>query len=193
MNLNEKLSALRKSKGLTQQEIAEALNVSRQAVSRWEVGTAAPSLDNLACLSRLYGVPLDDFIKDETAEKVPAEIPAEAPSEEPVGAPAAAPSKTGGPYIIPICLFLAVLILGVGILIGVSLRREPEKEVYLYTVPRADADSQITVGWLEQTPADMEAEKQWLESSGQAVGYYSPDTGVLHTLPNDVSEEEHEP
>lgn len=65
MELNNKLSQLRKNKGLTQLELAEALNVSRQAVSRWEVGTAVPTLDNLVALSRLYSVPLDDLVRDE--------------------------------------------------------------------------------------------------------------------------------
>lgn len=65
MELKEKLSRLRKEKGLTQLELAEALNVSRQAVSRWEVGTAVPALDNLVSLSGLYGVPLDYLVRDE--------------------------------------------------------------------------------------------------------------------------------
>lgn len=64
MNANEKLLSLRKEKGLSQLELAEALNVSRQAVSRWEVGASVPSMDNLAALSRLYGVPLEDLLDD---------------------------------------------------------------------------------------------------------------------------------
>ena len=48
MKLNERLAELRKAKGLTQQDLAEALNVSRQAVSRWEVGTAGGTRFNNA-------------------------------------------------------------------------------------------------------------------------------------------------
>lgn len=66
MELNEKLSQLRKKKGLTQLELAEALNVSRQAVSRWEVGTAVPTLDNLVNLSEVYAVPLDELVHGES-------------------------------------------------------------------------------------------------------------------------------
>ena len=51
MKLEEKLTSLRKEKGLTQLELAEAVHVSRQAVSRWEVGTAIPTTENLAALS----------------------------------------------------------------------------------------------------------------------------------------------
>lgn len=64
MNLPEKLTYLRKGKGLTQASLAETLNVSRQAISRWEVGTAVPSTDNLKVLSNLYGVPVDYLLND---------------------------------------------------------------------------------------------------------------------------------
>lgn len=66
MQLPEKLTYLRKQKGLTQSNLAEALNVSRQAISRWEVGTAVPSTDNLKVLSTLYGVPIDYLLNDNT-------------------------------------------------------------------------------------------------------------------------------
>lgn len=59
MELKEKLVALRKEKGLTQSAVAEKLDVSRQAISRWESGVALPSTDNLKSLSALYGVPVD--------------------------------------------------------------------------------------------------------------------------------------
>lgn len=62
MELKQKLSDLRRRKGLTQLELAEMLSVSRQAVSRWEVGTAVPSLDNLVSLSKVYGIPLDELV-----------------------------------------------------------------------------------------------------------------------------------
>ena len=59
MSLATKLVTLRKEKGLTQMELAERLNVSRQAISRWEVGAALPSTDNLKTLGELYGVSVD--------------------------------------------------------------------------------------------------------------------------------------
>ncbi|MBM6725329.1 helix-turn-helix transcriptional regulator [Pseudoflavonifractor phocaeensis] len=62
MKLNENLISLRKDKRMSQQDLAEALNVSRQAVSRWEVGTAIPSMDNLLALSKLFGVPTDELM-----------------------------------------------------------------------------------------------------------------------------------
>lgn len=62
MKLEEKLTALRKEKGMTQLELAEAIHVSRQAVSRWEVGTSVPTTENLAYLSQVYGVSVDDLL-----------------------------------------------------------------------------------------------------------------------------------
>lgn len=65
MSLAEKLVYLRIQKGLTQMELAERLNVSRQAISRWEVGAAIPSTDNLKFLGDIYEVPVDYFLNDE--------------------------------------------------------------------------------------------------------------------------------
>ena len=69
MKLDEKLVRLRKEKGLTQLELAEAIKVSRQAVSKWEAGGAVPSTDNLKGLSDLFGVPVDFLLNDEDEKK----------------------------------------------------------------------------------------------------------------------------
>ena len=78
MELKEKLAALRVEKGLSQAELAEALDVSRQAISRWEVGTSVPSMENLMRLSKLYEVPLDAFAcgREEAAQPEEVAIPA---------------------------------------------------------------------------------------------------------------------
>ncbi len=65
MELKEKLVILRKEKGLTQLAVAEKLDVSRQAISRWESGIALPSTDNLKSLSALYGVPIDYLLNSD--------------------------------------------------------------------------------------------------------------------------------
>ncbi len=54
MNITEKLIQLRKSKGISQEELAEKLDVSRQAISRWETGTALPDANNILALSKLW-------------------------------------------------------------------------------------------------------------------------------------------
>ena len=62
MEFHEKLQELRKSKGLTQEELAEALYVSRTAVSKWESGRGYPSIDSLKEISRFFGVTIDELI-----------------------------------------------------------------------------------------------------------------------------------
>ncbi len=88
MNLPDKLAFLRRAKGLCQQELADEMNVSRQAVSKWESGNVMPSLDNLIYLSKLYGVTIDSLIDDSQdlpPEPAPPEpVPAEPVPAEPV-------------------------------------------------------------------------------------------------------------
>lgn len=67
MTLTNHLIDARKRAGLSQGEVAEALNVSRQAVSRWETGLALPSTDNLAKLSKLYGISIDALLGSQAA------------------------------------------------------------------------------------------------------------------------------
>lgn len=64
MNLEiaNKLIALRKKKGMSQENVAEKLGLSRQAISRWERAESAPDIDNLAKLSKLYEISLDDLL-----------------------------------------------------------------------------------------------------------------------------------
>lgn len=65
MNLSEKIVILRKSNGWSQEDLAEKINVSRQAISRWEGGTAQPDASNILQLSRLFGVTTDYLLNDE--------------------------------------------------------------------------------------------------------------------------------
>ena len=62
MEFNEKLKELRKSKGLTQEELAEALFVSRTAISKWESGKGYPSIDSLKDISKYFSVTIDDLL-----------------------------------------------------------------------------------------------------------------------------------
>ena len=65
MEFHEKLQELRKSKGLTQEELAEALYVSRTAISKWESGRGYPSIDSLKEISRYFSVTIDDLLSGE--------------------------------------------------------------------------------------------------------------------------------
>ena len=59
MKLSDKIVRLRKSNGMSQEELADKLGVSRQAISRWEMGTAMPDATNILQLSRLFQVTTD--------------------------------------------------------------------------------------------------------------------------------------
>ena len=59
------IAALRRAKGLTQRELAELLNVSDKAVSRWERGDAAPDLSVIPALAELFGVTADELLRGE--------------------------------------------------------------------------------------------------------------------------------
>lgn len=64
MKFEEKLIKLRKSNGLSQEDLAEKLGVSRQAISRWESGSTLPDMSNLIQLSELFGVSTDYLVHD---------------------------------------------------------------------------------------------------------------------------------
>ena len=68
MTLGEKLTQARKAAGLTQADVAARLNVSRQAVSRWESGQSKPSTERLLALGELYGVSIDQLLNTGNVE-----------------------------------------------------------------------------------------------------------------------------
>ena len=81
LELANRLVRFRKESGLSQEEVAEKIGVSRQAVSKWERTEASPDTDNLIALAGLYGVSLDSLVFGSQA--APAEVPAPA-KEDPV-------------------------------------------------------------------------------------------------------------
>lgn len=65
MEFNEKLQQLRKEKGLTQEQLAEELHVSRTAISKWESGRGYPSIDSLKEISKLFALSIDNLLSGE--------------------------------------------------------------------------------------------------------------------------------
>lgn len=65
MKLSDKIVGLRKSNGMSQEELAEKLNISRQAISRWEIGSALPDTTNILQISKLFGVTTDYLLNDD--------------------------------------------------------------------------------------------------------------------------------
>ena len=65
MEFSEKLTTLRRREGLTQEQLADRLGVTRQSVSKWKGGAAVPELGKLVALADLFGVTLDDLVREE--------------------------------------------------------------------------------------------------------------------------------
>lgn len=118
MSLGTTISRLRAGKGLSQEELANALGVSRQSISKWETDSSVPELDKLVRLSDMFGVSLDQLVRQEgggpeagQGEEVPPAAPTAAPGR---------PYKTAG--IVLLCMgfvvFLLFSLLGAGILGG---------------------------------------------------------------------------
>lgn len=124
MELSKKLVQLRKKKGLTQMELAEALNVSRQAISRWEVGEAIPSTENLAYLSQLYGVSVDFILNDK--EDIPEET---VPEEQET------PNKESGTSRKRVkCLIVLVCILVIAIVVVIKASMDHKEDFSMGTM-----------------------------------------------------------
>ena len=85
MTMGERVTALRKGRGMTQEQLAERLNVTRQSVSKWELDQATPEVGYAVALCDLFGVSLDYLIRG-------MEVPPPVPEEKP--APTAAPIRS---------------------------------------------------------------------------------------------------
>lgn len=104
IKLQEKLVSLRKEKGLTQLTVAEELDVSRQAISKWESGAGLPSVENLRAISKLYGVPVDYLLDDESeCPFQPGQAVHTVRSEKARG------GKGGKWAVVLICIFITVI------------------------------------------------------------------------------------
>lgn len=107
MELKEKLAVFRRQQGLTQDELALKIGVSRQTISKWERGAAVPSTESLVALGRLYGVPLDELANGDLR---PEEEPAAAVAvmEEPDAPPEPGKrwAKIMGGAVLAVCLLL---------------------------------------------------------------------------------------
>ena len=69
MSIGERIAELREKENMSQGQLAETLEVSRQAVSKWENGTSDPSTSNLCALAKLYGIPVEELLHETQEEK----------------------------------------------------------------------------------------------------------------------------
>lgn len=114
MKLSEKIYYYRKRLGKSQEELAEALGVSRQAVSKWETGESEPELAKLRALSAAFGVSVDALLSEDD----PSEEPADPAVEE---APASGESAGGRTWVDALPGVLGRLVSRYGWLAGVYL------------------------------------------------------------------------
>lgn len=82
MNLGENIFRLRTEKNLSQGDLADALDVSRQSVSKWENNSAVPELEKLLKMAQIFGITIDELVTGEKKEEAPA-----APTPPPQTAP----------------------------------------------------------------------------------------------------------
>ena len=87
MNLSEKIITLRTNNNMSQGDLAEKLNVSRQSVSKWETGASIPDLEKLIAMSELFQITLDELVKGGSTDSLDATADLEhnsAPQDGPV-------------------------------------------------------------------------------------------------------------
>ena len=122
MTIGEKISILRRDFGMSQDELAEKLDVSRQSVSKWESGKALPDSDKILAMAELFGVSTDFILRD--TEEFVADEEFTQPVTEPVVEATSIPwnepekvqpkkksnAKKVVAFVVAVCLLIAVII-----------------------------------------------------------------------------------
>lgn len=111
MTLGEKLCTLRKKNGMSQEALAARVNVSRQAISKWELGEAKPDTENILRLSELFGVSTDYLLKEDITKESTTPPPASAPKRSPLFTRRQILVRA----LIVIAVFAAILIVGIAL------------------------------------------------------------------------------
>lgn len=111
MSLSQRLTDLRRENGVSQMELAEEMDISFQAVSRWETGESKPSTKNLMYLSKRYGVTVDYLLHG-------GELPPKQPEPAPAEVPPQPVSDRRWKIIAGVCMGMIVVLLAVLISMG---------------------------------------------------------------------------
>lgn len=149
MTIEQRLRDARMEQGLSQEALAELVNVSRQTVSKWENGAAYPSGENLAALSKVFHLPVEALIYDDWT-----------PPEEPEPVVVEVPVPVPAPKNYRLWALLAAALIAAGVLVGVMFFREPPADsVSQSTLEGEVIDIPIT-GDLNLLPPNDSAEKE---------------------------------
>ena len=115
MTLGQRIYQYRRAQGLSQEDLAESLNVSRQSVSKWETDGSIPDLDKLVALSELFGITLDQLVKGEALPAEPRELPLPTETEDLLSARRPDPYRRArtitGVILLSVSLALALLVI----------------------------------------------------------------------------------
>ena len=149
MSLAEKMIELRKQNGLSQQDLADRLGVSRQAISRWETGAVQPTADSVRGLAQVLQVSTDYLLNDELDDPTPPRSPQPVPTpqEEPK------PARKRRKWLLALAALVAVALLVLVTAMGTMayLRWEEDHPVSMYDVLSEKDDGQsdgtFTVSW----------------------------------------------
>ena len=96
MTLAEKLKSMRKQAGLSQEQLAEKLGVSRQAVTKWETDAGIPDIENVMAISALFDISMDELLSNEKGAKKPTDYLFESITEYDIDEPKRFDMKFGG-------------------------------------------------------------------------------------------------
>ena len=96
MTFAEKLKSIRKQAGMSQEQLAEKLSVSRQAVTKWETNTGIPDIENMRAISMLFDISIDELLSNERGAKKAAEYLFESVTEYDIDEPKRYDMKFGG-------------------------------------------------------------------------------------------------
>ena len=140
MSLAEKMIELRKQNGLSQQDLADRLGVSRQAISRWETGAVQPLADSVKSLAQVFQVSTDYLLNDDLDDPTPLHPPQPAPpQEEPT------PTRKHRKWLLALAALAAAAVLVLVTALGTAyyLQWKERQPVSMYDLPRETAEESI--------------------------------------------------
>ena len=140
MNFAEKMIELRKQQNLPQQDLADRLGVSRQAISRWETGAVQPLADSVKSLAQVFQVSTDYLLNDDLDDPTPLHPPQPAPpQEEPT------PTRKHRKWLLALAALAAAAVLVLVTALGTAyyLQWKERQPVSMYDLPRETAEESI--------------------------------------------------
>ena len=135
MNLGENIYRLRTDRNMSQGDFAEALDVSRQSVSKWENNTAVPELDKLVKMAEIFHITLDELVSGEKPETAPASLEKPEQTEKIIYVERTIPATVSAWNILGVALLIASI--GVGLILSNYDKKFGLLEIFLMTLPIA--------------------------------------------------------